>query len=121
MDKKVTIETRRGVGNVMKEGKPIARVLYLLRVTQLMISDGRGGYMPGLKDVGGRINVVAGDTNLNDGSLLQLQMTDGRVWPFYARPSNPLEGNFPCVSAGEFHFQLDISDRKHEKIPDELK
>jgi hypothetical protein len=65
-----------------------------------MIGNGKGGYIPSLKDVNGQIVVVDGEVNLVDGKVLTLCLADGRTWPFFAARGDPIKKVFDCRSSG---------------------
>jgi len=102
MKKLLVVESPTGRGAVIKGDKTIAIAQYFLVITQEIISDGRGGTIPGVEVITGRIVIVEGESNLADGSSLQLKMIDGRIWPFFAKSGNTVDKVFDCVGRGNF-------------------
>ena len=99
--KRVPIERIRGRGKVYRSDQYIAEVDCEIKVVQEMHiarTFGKQESVPGLKEITGVVRVVSGETDLVDGSLLTLRLSDGRVWTFYAR-SEPVAGTFDCVNA----------------------
>src|SRR2546425_11265950 len=85
------IEDLRGVGTILKEdGSVFGERQYHLRVLQRMLDDGRGGTIPGLLHVEGRIALqdMEGLTLLIDNNPLTLRLEDGRRLPFFFSHSN---------------------------------
>jgi len=96
------VEFPQGSGEVVKDGKTIARVQYYLHITRDLIRNESGGDVSGREVVFGRINVLDGERDLADGSILRLKLKDGRVWPFCAQSGNTIQGYIRCVGAGDF-------------------
>jgi hypothetical protein len=92
-----------GRGQVLKEGEPIATVLYSLRVQQESVefsTFGGKSEVDGLKDIRGEITVLDGETNLTDASILALRKEDGTTWAFFAKSGDPVTRKYVVVHAG---------------------
>jgi len=101
--KKTRITDRMtGQGQVIKDGTPIATVLYSLRVLQDSIefsTFGGKSEMDGHKDIRGEITVIDGERNLTDASILTLRMEDGTIWAFFAKSGDPVTRKYVVVNA----------------------
>ena len=96
-----TLESLTGLGDVYRDDKQIAKVRYTIKVKQeIIISRSNSGAqeLPGLQDIRGTINVVSGESNLIDGTVLVLQLEDGRRWQFFATSGNPISGGYVVVN-----------------------
>lgn len=97
-----TLERPNGIGTVYKDDKAIATVYYSLRVEQEIIlskSLTHTEEVTGQKRITGQITVDKGERDLIDGSVLTLQLADGRRWGFIATSGNPISGTYQTQTA----------------------
>jgi hypothetical protein len=95
------LEAPHGVGKVYKDDREIARVNYQLQIKQEFIiekSSSGEEETPGLKEITGQINIIEGERNLIDGSVLTLYLSDNRKWQFFTNRGNPISGNYVAVN-----------------------
>jgi hypothetical protein len=91
------LEDSDGLGMVLKEGKPIADVFYSLRIEQrYALRDEHE--IPASKTITAQITVIDGERNLLDGSILTLQLGDGRQWHFSARRGDLVAATYQAAN-----------------------
>jgi len=97
-----TLESPNGIGTVYKDNRTIATVYYSLQVEQEIIvskSFTHTEEIPGQKRITGQITVDEGERDLMDGSVLVLQLADGRRWHFVTISGNPISGKYRANTA----------------------
>ena len=97
------VERPSGIGKIFKDEQEIATASYLLDVGQTINSSRTGTATietPGVRDVGGRIKVLDGQTDLKGGKFI-LELTDGRRWEFLTTKGDAATGSYAVAMSPE--------------------